>query len=59
MTTTIPTEEVPLVSAIKHFFYEGKIENGDLMKEYKKLTLADRAEIKEGLEKNGYKIKAY
>jgi hypothetical protein len=51
------TEELPLASAIKRFFFDGKIENADLMKEYKKLTPLDREEIKAGLEKLGFKIK--
>jgi hypothetical protein len=52
------TIEAPLVSCIKDFFYGGNIENPALMGEYRKLTPEDKKEIRDGLIKNGYNVKA-
>lgn len=53
-------KEMTLLSAVIDFFgLKAGQSRMDFMKdEYKKLTDADRAEIADGLEKNGYKITA-
>lgn len=52
-------KEQSLVAACMDFF--GRLPDqglGAFQAEYKALTPADKAEIKAGLEKNGYKIRA-
>lgn len=51
--------ETSLVAAAKDFFGLSAGQNNmDFMKEFKALNEADRVEIKEGLVKLGYQIKA-